>query len=152
MSQPFEPTLTPRGTEQVYLEAMRFGVTEQLSDFAASRMDYQLLRQFDPPGLAHRLSVEILTRATSPRVYTDRRSASIQLVRFASWWDHYKATYRRRWWMSWRRWQINYTVREAVAVAEVKVEATMAAVFPHAEDPPDRLGAAYPVVWGRRIP
>lgn len=28
--------------------------------------------------------------------------------RHATWWDHFKATYRGRWWMGWHRWEIRY--------------------------------------------
>jgi hypothetical protein len=136
--------------QQLQLEVLRVGMTERLGHFAAQRLGYEAYREFDPPALAHRVTTEILARTTGPRVYADRRSASVELVRFASWWDHFKAAYRRRWWMRWRRWQIHYTMREATAVAEIKVEATIAAVFPHAQNLPDVLGRAYPVVWGGR--
>lgn len=149
---PDPPPYGRRQLQDAYLEAMRIEVSRIIGDFAASRMSYRLARIYDPAGMAHHLATEILARATGPRIYTDRRSASVELVRFASWWDHFKATYRRRWWMRWRRWEVRYTLREATAVAEVKVEANIAVLFPHAEDLPARLGPAYPVVWGQTFP
>jgi hypothetical protein len=150
MTHPWGP-LAPERMRQAHLGALRLAVTERVGQFAASRMDYEVLRELDPPALAHRMTTELLACSAGPQVYTDRRSASVQLVRFASWWDHFKATHRRRWWMRWRHWQIHYTMREATAVAEIKVEATIAAVFPHAEDLPPGLGPPYPVIWGKRI-
>lgn len=152
MSAPRRPYGAHPAPEQAYLEAMRVSVTELLGEFAASRMDYRLRRAYAPPALAHRLAVDVLARCTGPRRYTDSRSASVELVRFASWWDHFKATYRRRWWMRWRRWRVQYTLREATAVATVTVEADIAAVFPHAGVLPPALGEAYPVVLGRTLP
>jgi hypothetical protein len=142
--------LSPR-PPVLHLNVVRAEVTELLGYFAASRMCYEPIRIYDPPAMAHRLSTELLAKTTGPQVYTDRRSASVQLVRFASWWDHFKATYRRRWWMRWRHWKIHYTLREATAVAEVRVEATIAAVFPHAQNVPDVLGQPYAVVWGEPL-
>lgn len=142
---------TSPAARHVYLDAVQVGVRRRLGDFAASRMRLDVYREVDPPALAFQLSTDLLAKTTGPQVYTDHRSASVQLVRFASWWDHFKAAYRRRWWMRWRHWEIRYTVREATAVAEVKVEATIAAVFPHAADIPDFLGRPYPLVWARPI-
>jgi hypothetical protein len=135
MTHPWGP-LAPERMRQAHLGALRLAVTERVGQFAASRMDYEVLRELDPPALAHRMTTELLACSAGPQVYTDRRSASVQLVRFASWWRH---------------WEIRYTVREATAVAEIKVEATIAAVFPHAEDLPPGLGPPYPVIWGKRI-
>jgi hypothetical protein len=135
----------------VYLEAMQFGVRHRIGEFALSRMRYEIYPEVDPSGMVHHLTTEILAKSTGPRVYTDRQTASVELVRFASWRDHFKATYRGRWWMRWRSWNIRYTFRTDSATAEVKVEATIAVVFPHAGGLPEYLGRAYPVVWGERI-
>jgi len=137
--------------EQIYLEAMRIGISERLGNFALSRMRYELHREFDPMGIAHHLSAEILRCATEPAIYRDRTTATAAVVRFATWWDHFKAVYRRRWWMRWRHWEVSYWWAEETAVAEVVVQATLEALFPHAGDLPDGLGPAYPVVRGKRI-
>ncbi len=138
--------------ERIYLEAMKFSVSERLGSFALSRMRYELHREFDPLGISHRLTTEILRYVTEPVAHREQATATASVVRFASWWDHFKATHRRRWWMRWRHWGIRYVWVEDTAVAEVTVEASLAAVFPHAEAHlPDWLGPAYPVVMGERI-
>jgi hypothetical protein len=137
--------------EQIYLEAMRISVSERLGDFALSRMRYELHREFDPLGIAHRLSTEILRYSTEPTIHRDRTTATAAVVRFATWWDHFKAVYRRRWWMRWYRWEIHYWWAEETAVAEVTVRATREALFPHAGGMPDWLGPPYPVIRGERV-
>lgn len=134
---------------QIHLDALRFGMSERLGEFAMSRASYELRRQLDPPVLVHRFATEILGKATGPRTYEQSESATALTVGFATWWDMWKATHRGRWWMRWRRWHINYVERTETATATVRVEADVAVLFPEADQPPvfpAWLGRAYPVV------
>jgi hypothetical protein len=130
----------------VYLQALQLGFRERVGEFALSRLRYELWREYDPAAWSHRVVTEVLSRCSGPREYSDSRTASVDLVRFASWWDHFKATYRRRWWMRWRGWRVNYTLRTATATAQIRIRATATEFFPHAQDLPEWLGPAYPVI------
>lgn len=132
--------------QPVYLEALRIELRERLGEFAQMRAGYELRRELDPDSLTHRLTTQVLARVTGPRIYTASEQATATAVGFATWWDMCKATYRGRWWMRWRRWNIRYVQRSETKTATVRVEAELAVLFPHAADLPDRLGNAYPVI------
>jgi hypothetical protein len=131
---------------QAYLTVLRSTFTERLGGFAAARVGYELWRELDPPQLAHRVTTEMLGKATGPRTYEASESATALVVGFATWRDMFKATYRGRWWMRWRRWKINYIERTETKQATVRVQAELAVLFPHAQDLPEWLGGGYPVI------
>jgi hypothetical protein len=138
----------PGRFELIELQRLRAVFVEDLGEYAARRLR---IRENHHGRDVREITTEFLGKATQPRIYTDSRRATARVVRFASWWDHFKAAYRRRWWMSWRGWEVRYVWVEETAVATITVEATMAAVFPHAQDFPDTLGRGYPVVWAHRV-
>lgn len=139
----------------VHLQALRMGVRERIGEFAAERSSYELWREADPPRLVHNFVTEILGKTTGPREYAASKSATALVVGFASWWDMFKATYRGRWWMRWRKWTINYIERTATATATVRVEADLGVLFPGAQVPPgwcpDYLGEPSPVVLSVQV-
>ncbi len=55
----------------------------------------------------------VLAHQLPPETIADVITGTVQDQRFATWWDHFKATHRGRCWMRWRRqWIINYQTVE----------------------------------------
>jgi hypothetical protein len=134
---------------RIYLDALRLDMRERVGEFAASRSRYELWHEHDPPMRTHWFTTEVLAKTTGPRTYEAHESATAMMVGFASWFDHFKATYRGRWWMRWRRWRIHYRQRSETKTATVRVEAELALFFPHAAALPifpEWLGQGYAVI------
>lgn len=139
------------GWTQIQLEQLKVAVAHRLGPYAAQRLRYEVRDQVaDPEDLVQELSTYVLGKSTGARTYEQSRTATASVVRFGSWWDHFKAAHRRRWWMRWRHWRVHYYWREETVVATVKVDADVAVVFPHAQDLPESLGAGYPLIlWAQ---
>ena len=59
--------------------------------------------------LTIQLKSQVLAHQLPPETYRQVVEGTAEDHRFATWWDHFKATYRSRWWMRWRTWPIYYT-------------------------------------------
>jgi hypothetical protein len=139
--------LEPIQYQRLDLDALSYGVKFRLGGFAAARLNYRVRRDPVLHDLVYELNTQILGRKGPRKVYEQSCSATAGVVRFASWWDHFKATYRRRWWMRWRRWEVHYFWREETAVATARVVASIGVIFPHARNLPEQLGEPYSVIW-----
>lgn len=73
--------------------------------------------------LAHQLPPETITQVVDGTTPDHRH---------ATWWDHFKATYRSRWWMRWRGWHINYHTVDVPYSSTVKVVVRGHWTFPDA--------------------
>ena len=108
---------------EVVLEEIRYAVRHDplhLGAYSAGRVD---LRQLLDP-MMFELSTAVLSERLPTEQVTRRRRETIETARFATWWDHWKATYRGRWWMRWRRWSVRQLVdtHEIEAVAAVNLD------------------------------
>jgi len=87
----------------------------------------------------------VLAHQLPPETITQTISGTTQDGRHATWWDHFKATYRGRWWMRWRGWQINYRLVDVPYFHTVQV-----VVRGHWSFPDARL-ASYPPELGEPV-
>ncbi len=78
------------------LTAVKVAVTEHVSREFADRLE--LNSAFDHVGrrVGLRVSAYVLSEELPPATLTDQ--ASFTVPRFATWYDHFAATYRGRWW------------------------------------------------------
>jgi len=68
--------------------------------------------------------------------------------RHATWWDMFKATYRGRWWMRWRAWEVAYTSTPVTVRRDVVVNIQGHFTFPQAPRIGDRFGQPVAVaIW-----
>lgn len=87
------------------------------------------------------LRAHVLAHQLPPETVVAVVSGDTEAKRFATWWDHFKATYRARWWMLWRRWDINYTTVKVPYEHLTNVTVRGAWTFPEARIYPPELGA-----------
>lgn len=137
-----EPSpVTPRLDHLVYLEALRVGNQAGLGGYALSRMSAHQHRPVpDLDRLVVSLTTEMIGRIGLPGRYADEHRGTARVVRFATWWDHFKSVHRHRWWMSWRHWEINYHWVEETVTARLQVTLSPQVVFPQAPDVAPVLG------------
>lgn len=140
--------------EYRYLEAMRVGIrADPLAGRYVGRYSseaMELRRIFDPMLLE--LRTFLLTDKLGDKEIREERTVDHECVRFATWWDHWKATYRGRWWMRWRRWTVRYNIEHHPLTARVSVDMSRYWTFPEADVYPDSLGAAVPYIKNQRMP
>ncbi|GAA3751839.1 hypothetical protein [Micromonospora maritima] len=114
--------LTERTGHMIVLDEMRYAYRQypDLGEFSRGRLD---LRQLLDP-MMFELSTAVLSERLPTERVTRTRREQIETARFATWWDHFKATYRGRWWMRWRRWAVRQLVdtHEIEAVAAVDLD------------------------------
>lgn len=135
-----------QSTEHI-MEILKVGITSdakmqaRLGYYSASRI-----------SLAERLYDDLITLSTyvladhvgdEEVVRTHRETG--EFVGFATWWDHWKATYRGRWWMRWRKWRINYKISELHVDGKVQVDLKQYWAYPRANIAPPEFGE--PVRW-----
>ncbi|MFI7608518.1 hypothetical protein ACIBTV_25660 [Micromonospora sp. NPDC049366] len=130
----------------VYLEELRYGLRQDLGSYAAQRLE---LRE-----VLDQMAVELTTSVLADKLPTEQvrqyRRERIETARFATWWDHFKATYRERWWMRWRRWRVAQLVDEHLLEAVAVVDLQRYWAFPRAAVPAPQLGEPVRVmVWDR---
>lgn len=126
------------------METLKAGVRQYdrpVGSYASDRME--LVRHLE--HMCWELRTYILADQLGEERVTRTHRETAEFVGFATWWDHFKATYRGRWWMSWRRWQINYKVSEKHVDGRVDVDMTKYWAFPQANVPVPELGE--PVRW-----
>ncbi len=128
------------------LHAMRVGFKQdpmfalhgrRVGGYSADQME--LSRIIEPMMLE--LATYLLTEKLGEKRIVERRVVDHECLRFASWWDHWKATYRGRWWMRWRRWEVRYNIEHQPIEARVEVDMTKYWTFPEADIVPAALGA-----------
>lgn len=90
--------------------------------------------------MSYELRTYMLADHLGDKRVTETRTEEHECIRFASWWDHFKATYRGRWWMSWRRWDVGYNIEHHPLTATAVVDLTRYWVFPRADVPVPELG------------
>lgn len=95
---------------------------------------------------AHRLVVQlrghVLAERLPPQQVTADYSGEVEVARYATWWDHYKATFRGRWRMSWRRWGIRYRWCRYPYRGVAKVAVRTYWTYPQARTPlPEEFGS-----------
>lgn len=136
--------MTERTGHLVMLDEMRYAYRQypDLGEFSRGRLD---LRQMLDPMLFE-LSTSVLSERLPTERVTRTHREQIETARFATWWDHWKATYRGRWWMRWRRWSVRQLVdvHEVEAVAAVDLDRHW--TFPRAAIPVPELGEPVRVI------
>ena len=81
----------------------------------------------------------------------ETRRENHECLRFATWWDHFKATYRGRWWMRWRRWAVAYNIENHPLTARAEIDMTRYWAFPQADIYVSELGDPVRFVESRRL-
>lgn len=127
------------------LEAMRVGIRQdptfalhdrQVGSYSAGEI--MLSRVIEPMMLE--LATYLLTEKLGEERIVEERVVDHECLRFATWWDHFKATYRTRWWMRWRRWEVCFNIEHRPIRARVEVDMTKHWTFPEANIVPAELG------------
>jgi hypothetical protein len=128
------------------LDAMRVGIRmdpmyalhgRRVGSYSAREME--LSRIIEPMMLD--LSTYLLTEKLGEERIVEERVVDHECIRFASWYDHWKATYRGRWWMRWRRWEVRYNIEHHPIKARIEVDMTKHWTFPEADIVPAELGS-----------
>jgi hypothetical protein len=90
------------------------------------------------------VKARILTEELPPQTVTEQVVCETQRPRWASWWDHIKATYAGRWWAGWwvRRHPPAVLWEDVTQRRTVQVQVRAAWKFPHAPHLPTALGRA----------
>lgn len=131
--------------DQRLLHELKMSMMLEVGSFAAQR--FSILHHIE------RGQVELMTMILADHLgeeeIVESRREHVEFVGFASWWDHWKATYRGRWWMRWRTWEVNYKVEERDVVATVRVNMTKYWAFPKANIPAPEFGNPVPVITNR---
>lgn len=140
--------VTRRSFEHVVLEEVRHGITEELGPYARDRTE--LIRRLDDMRIT--LITAVLAERLPAEQVRERRHEVIRTARFATWWDHFKATYQQRWWMRWRRWTVRQLVDEHELEATAVVDLQRYWTFPRAAVSAPQLGDPVPVVTWERAP
>jgi hypothetical protein len=127
------------------LEAMRVGIKvdpmyhlhgRRIGAYSAGEM--QLSKVIDPMMLE--LATYLLTEKLGEERIVEEHVEEHDCLRFASWFDHWKATYRSRWWMRWRRWEVRFNIEHQPVRARVEVDMTKYWTFPEADIIPSEMG------------
>lgn len=102
--------------------------------------------------MALRLRSTVLTQTLPPQTIIQEAKGFTDQHRYATWWDHFKATHRQRWWMRWRRWDVAYTTDRIPFEGRSSVTVRARWMMPRAPALPDALGPAvlYTEVGDRR--
>lgn len=125
---------------RVELEALRLGHRAQLGGYALNRIRAEQRWQPELDALAVTLTTELMGRRGRPGIYEEQATTCAEVVRYASWWDHFKAVHQRRWWMRWRRWTVRHHWARETATVRLRVELAAHVVFPQAPDVAPVLG------------
>jgi hypothetical protein len=103
----------------------------------------ELIRRFE--DMSWELRTYMLADHIDDVEVVDVRHEKHECLRFATWWDHWKATYRGRWWMRWRRWTVNYNIEARTLTARAEADLSRYWAYPQANVTPPEFGA--PVRW-----
>ncbi|MGC4886723.1 hypothetical protein [Micromonospora sp. DT227] len=133
---PWDTPFTPSNFKVIVLDEVRSQISEDLGPYAAGRTE--LVEQID--GMRMTLSMSVLAEQLPTERVRGHRREVIQTARFATWWDHWKATYRGRWWMRWRRWSVRQLVDEHELEATAVVDLRRYWTYPRAAVPVPQLG------------
>ena len=126
----------------VVLDEVRRRISEDVGPYAAGRTE--LFEQIDAMRLT--LAMDVLAEKLPAEQVRKHRREVIHTARFATWWDHWKATYRGRWWMRWRRWSVRQLVDEHELEATAVVDLQRYWTYPRAALPVPELGEAVKVM------
>lgn len=101
----------------------------------------ELIAMFEQ--MAYELRTYVLAEHLGDEKIVETRTEDHECLRFASWWDHWKATYRSRWWMRWRKWQIAYSIEHHPVTARAEINMTRYWAYPEANVPAPEFGDPY---------
>lgn len=145
MTGPGQPTTDRPTVSLITLDSLRVGHKfferglDRLGAYAREHAQIQMIEE----GWTE-LATQVLADNLGQERISETVRGRVEVARFAGWWDHFKATYRGRWWMRWRRWQINYTISRQPAVARVDIDLTRYWTYPEADVLPlEEFGRPY---------
>jgi hypothetical protein len=120
---------------QVVLERLKVAVARDIDLSGLS--DVRLTSHLDRVTNRMRLDLRAAVLAeTLPPHHIDTVVRGHRVMpRHATWWDHFKDTYRLRWWMCWRRWRVNYVHVPQWTDFRVRVPVREHWVYPRAAVP-----------------
>lgn len=147
-----DPAARAAYSRAVTLDRLLYTVRQYLHDLPFAADSAVLVRHAELMALE--LRAEVLAEHLPPEQVhhtvrdTQTFSGEVRDQRFASWWDHFKATYRQRRWMRWRYWTVRFQTvvipyRQQVACRHrVTVNVRQHITYPRARValPPDQFG------------
>lgn len=112
--------LTRPAGDPLRLELLPVAIRHSLRDYGLVGVAERLRLTYLVEDMTYELSTQLLAERLPPQYihHTVREqqtvtgSGTVSDLHFATWFDHFKATYAGRWWMRWRMW----TVRERQVV------------------------------------
>ncbi len=110
-----DPTISIR---QVALTSLKLASRTYLSQemaCIASTAQFNAHVEHEMQRMVLELRARVLAEQLPPQTIRHTVRVTVDDPRFATWWDAFKATYRERWWMRWRSWEIRH-VKTPVAV------------------------------------
>jgi hypothetical protein len=104
----------------VNIERLRYGLTQRVGPQFAASLRAETARDYITEDIIVRLSGDLLAETLPPLKLID--STAFTVPRFATWFDHFAATYRSRWW-AWplRRHVVRYVDEPHTHRTEVAV-------------------------------
>ncbi len=133
------------------MEELRIGMRTMdppLGYYASARTE--LVRHIEQ--MAWELRVHVLSERLDEIRVADSRTEDHECIRFATWFDHWKATYRGRWWMRWRRWTVRYNIEHHPITVRVAADLTRYWTYPEASITPPEFGEPVRYATVRQIP
>lgn len=96
---------------QVALNQLKVATRRVLSAefaFMADTAEFNVERDYLTDQIVMDMCARVLAEQLPPQTIDYAVRVETTDPRFATWWDHYKATHRARWWMRWRSWSVAY--------------------------------------------
>lgn len=130
--------------QQVALTQLKLAARHYLSrEMATLASTVQLNAMVDDmtDHLVFELRARVLAEQLPPQTIRHHVRVTVDDPRFATWWDTFKATYQKRWWMRWRTWTINYIKTPVTVARSVEVNVRDHWTYPRAAIAlPDQFG------------
>lgn len=142
-----DPT-TPLAMQQVALTRLKIAIRQHLSAEMATMASTAELNTWIAEDLARNLVFElrahVLAEQLPPQTIRHRVRVTTTDPRHATWWDAYKDTHRRRWWMRWRHWKVSYVDTPVTVERAIEVNVRDHWTYP-------RAAIRLPEEWGRPV-
>lgn len=86
-------------------------------------------------SMSYELRAGLLADKLPPQRVTHRVNDTHTVTFPRTWWDHFKAAYRRRWWMRWRDWHVEHEQHHYTCDHKVVVDIEGHWTYPEATVP-----------------
>lgn len=131
----------------IVLEPLKFVLEHDLTDEYLKHFSLEVIRDHLLNHYRFRLRTDVWGQRLAPETHVHH--AVWHDTRWATWWDHFKDTYQRRWWLRWlvRRQPVRYI--EITYTREIVLTVETARTFPEVNfRVPDDFG---PTVYHQHV-